>query len=130
MTDRTIELDSHRGMAAQKATELRRLLTEVAADRARLKERQDELEKALLAEPASSWADAVEKARYLLSLFAATAEAGTRAADADRTPARGFRAAARGRTRRRRGACEDADDRRTGRTSPSLSRSTNMARLR
>jgi len=75
MTDRTIELDSHRGMAAQKATELRRLLTEVATDRARLKERQDELEKALVAAPATTWSDAVEKARYLLSLFAATAEA-------------------------------------------------------
>ena len=35
MTDRPIELDSHRGMAAQKATELRRLLSEVAEDRAR-----------------------------------------------------------------------------------------------
>ena len=75
MTDRTIELDSHRGMAAQKATELRRLLSEVAEDRARLKARQDELEKALVAAPAETWADAVEKARYLLSLFAATAEA-------------------------------------------------------
>ena len=75
MTDRPIELDSHRGMAAQKATELRRLLSEVAEDRARLKARQDELEKALVAAPAETWADAVEKARYLLSLFAATAEA-------------------------------------------------------
>ena len=28
MTDRTIELDRHRGMAAQKATEIRRLLAE------------------------------------------------------------------------------------------------------
>jgi hypothetical protein len=29
MTDKTIELDQHRGMAAQKETELRRLLSEV-----------------------------------------------------------------------------------------------------
>ena len=31
MTDRTIDLDQHRGMAAQKATELRRLLSNVEA---------------------------------------------------------------------------------------------------
>lgn len=75
MTDRTIELDSHRGMSAQKATELRRLVSEVAADRAKLKARQDELEKFLAAAPASDWAEAAEKARYLLSLFAVTLEA-------------------------------------------------------
>ena len=50
-------------------------MSEVAEDRARLKARQDELEKVLVAAPAETWADAVEKARYLLSLFAATAEA-------------------------------------------------------
>jgi len=75
MTDRTIELDQHRGMAAQKATELRRLVSEVAEDRAKLKARQDELEKFLVAAPAADWSEATEKARYLLSLFAATSEA-------------------------------------------------------
>ena len=75
MTDRTIELDQHRGMAAQKATELRRLVSEVADDRAKLKARQDELEKFLVAAPAADWSEATEKARYLLSLFAATSEA-------------------------------------------------------
>jgi hypothetical protein len=75
MTDHAIELDQHRGMAAQKATELRRLVSEVAADRAKLKARQDELEKFLLAAPAVNWTDAAAKARYLLSLFAATSEA-------------------------------------------------------
>ena len=75
MTDRTIDLDKHRGMAAQKATELRRLVGEVADDRRKLKERQDELEKFLVAAPAADWPDAVEKARYLLSLFATTQEA-------------------------------------------------------
>jgi hypothetical protein len=70
-----IDLDSHRGMAAQKATELRRLVGEVAADRAELKARQDELEKFLIAAPASNWAEAAEKARYLVTLFAATLEA-------------------------------------------------------
>jgi hypothetical protein len=72
---RPIDLDEHRGMAAQKATELRRLISEVAADRAELKARQDELEKFLAAAPASNWAEAAEKARYLLGLFAATSEA-------------------------------------------------------
>jgi hypothetical protein len=75
MTDHTIELDKHRGMAAQKATDLRRLTSGVAADRAKLKARQDELEKFLLAAPALDWSVAVEKARYLLTLFAATTEA-------------------------------------------------------
>ena len=70
-----IDLDEHRGMAAQKATELRRLISEVAADRAELKARQDELEKFLVAAPANNWAEAAEKARYLLALFAATSEA-------------------------------------------------------
>jgi hypothetical protein len=31
MTDKPVDLDQHRGMAAQKATDLCRLLTEVAA---------------------------------------------------------------------------------------------------
>jgi hypothetical protein len=75
MTDRTIELDKHRGMAAQKATELRRLVTEVAAERARLQARQDELEKFLTAAPALTWCEAVEKTRYLLTLFAGCPEA-------------------------------------------------------
>jgi hypothetical protein len=72
MTDKTIELDQHRGMAAQKATEIRRLLSEVEVNEAALRARQDELETHLLAAPASSWAEAAEKARYLLGLFAAT----------------------------------------------------------
>ncbi len=72
MTDRTIELDEHRGMAAQKATRLRRLLAEVEADERALRLRQDELESHLVAAPALTWCDAAEKARYLLKLFAAT----------------------------------------------------------
>jgi hypothetical protein len=72
MTDRTVDLDKHRGMAAQKATELRRLRLGVQADQAALKARQDTLEKMLVAQPAADWAEAVEKARYLLALFAET----------------------------------------------------------
>ena len=72
MTDKTIDLDKRRGMAAQKATELRRLLAEVHADETTLRTRQAELESQLLAAPASDWQHAADKARYLLALFAAT----------------------------------------------------------
>jgi hypothetical protein len=72
MTDRTIDLDQHRGMAAQKATELRRLLSDVEANEATLRIRQDELEAHLLASPAANWHEAAEKARYLLNLFTTT----------------------------------------------------------
>ncbi len=72
MTDKTIDLDKHRGMAAQKATELRRLLADVEANESALRLRQDELEAHLLAAPAANWHEAAEKARYLLKLFATT----------------------------------------------------------
>jgi len=72
MTDKTIDLDQHRGMAAQKATALRRLLAGVEADANELRLRQEELEAHLIAAPAASWQEAAEKARYLLNLFAAT----------------------------------------------------------
>jgi hypothetical protein len=44
MTEKTIDLDHHRGMAAQKATDLRRLLADVEANERALRLRQDELE--------------------------------------------------------------------------------------
>jgi hypothetical protein len=72
MTDKTIDLDRHRGMMAQKATDLRRLLAAVAANEKSLRLRQDELESHLVAAPAANWYEAAEKARYLLNLFAAT----------------------------------------------------------
>jgi hypothetical protein len=72
MTDKTIDLDRHRGMAAQKATDLRRMLAEVAADQGALQRRQEELETHLLAAPAANWSEAAEKASYLLTLFAAS----------------------------------------------------------
>ena len=72
MTDGTIELDQRRGMAAQKATELRRLRVEVQNDQAALKEGRDVLEKMLIGRPAEGWPEAVEKSRYLLGLFAET----------------------------------------------------------
>ena len=72
MTEETIDLDQHRGMAAQKATDLRRLLSDVEANEKTLRLRQDELETQLISAPAASWHEAAEKARYLLNLFAAS----------------------------------------------------------
>jgi hypothetical protein len=72
MTDHTIDLDKHRGMSAQKATELRRILADVDDAAKALQARQEALEKQLISEPATTWEEAAEKARYLISLFAAT----------------------------------------------------------
>ena len=70
MTDKPVDLDSHRGMAAQHATELRRLADTVEAERAQLRRRQRELEDRFLATPAVDWPHAADKARYLLGLYA------------------------------------------------------------
>jgi len=87
LAEDTIDLDSRRGMAAQKATGMRRQLAAVDADHAALRARQEELEHLLLAAvdadravlehlllaaPATGWVEAVAKARYLLILFAQT----------------------------------------------------------
>lgn len=75
MTDKPIDLDEHRGMTAQKETDIRRRLHEVQADQAALRHRQEEFEKLLLSAPATNWPEAAAKARYLIELFAATPEA-------------------------------------------------------
>lgn len=75
MTDQPITLDGRRGMVAQKATEIRRLLAEVEANEQSLRLQQEELETQLVAIPAATWFEAAQKARYLLGLFAATAVA-------------------------------------------------------
>ena len=76
MTDDPVDLDEHRGLAAQKATESRRQhLHEFQADQAALRRRQEDLEKLLLAAPADTWPEAAAKAQYLIELFAATPEA-------------------------------------------------------
>jgi hypothetical protein len=72
MTEKTVDLDQHRGMAAQTATDLRRLLADVAANEKALRLRQDELEAQMVAAPAANWPEAAEKARYLLNVFAAS----------------------------------------------------------
>jgi len=69
MNEEPTKLDDHRGMMAQKATELRRLTASVAADQAALQAKRHALEEQLIAEPAADWHEAAEKVRYLLMLF-------------------------------------------------------------
>jgi hypothetical protein len=71
MTDEPLDLDKHRGMAAQKATDLRRTLAEVEKHARDLRDRQGVVEDQLLSIPATSWPEAVAKARYVLNLYAA-----------------------------------------------------------
>ena len=72
MTDHPVDLDKHRGMAAQKATDLRRVLAEVENNVRQLREREADLEHRLMTVPATSWPEAAVKARYLLNLYAAS----------------------------------------------------------
>ena len=72
MTETPIELDKHRGMAAQKATDIRRVITEVEANAKLLRDRQGVVEIEILAVPAISWPEAVAKARYVLNLYSAS----------------------------------------------------------
>ncbi len=71
MSDKPLDLDKHRGMAAQKATDIRRALAEMENNARDLRERQGVLEKDLLSIPAASWSEAVAKARYVLNLYVA-----------------------------------------------------------
>jgi hypothetical protein len=72
LSDQPVDLDKHRGMTAQKRTDIRRVLAGVEANARILREQQQELEVQLLSMPASSWPDAAAKARYVLGLYAAT----------------------------------------------------------
>jgi predicted nucleic acid-binding Zn-ribbon protein len=72
MSKEPFDLDSHRGIAAQKATDLRRTLVEVENHAKELRDRQTALENQLLALPAESWPEAAAKARYVLNLYAAS----------------------------------------------------------
>jgi hypothetical protein len=71
MTDKPLDLDKHRGMAAQKATDIRRILADVENNARDQRERQGILENQLLSVPAASWPEAAAKARYVLNLYAA-----------------------------------------------------------
>ena len=72
MTDDPVELDSRRGMAAQKATHIRRMLAEAEVNAKALREGQQALEEQLLTTPATSWPEAAAKARYVLNLYSAS----------------------------------------------------------
>lgn len=75
MTTEPVDLDERRGMAARKATCIRRdRLQYLRAEQAASRRRQEELEQLLLA-PAETWPEAAAKAQYLINLFAATPEA-------------------------------------------------------
>jgi hypothetical protein len=71
VSDKPLDLDSHRGMAAQKATDMRRILADVENNARELRDRQAVLEDQLLSAPAASWPEAAAKARYVLNLYAA-----------------------------------------------------------
>ena len=70
MSEQPDDLDKHRGMAAQKATDIRRVLADVEANAKSLRDHQGVVEAQLLALPAASWAEAAAKARYVLNLYA------------------------------------------------------------
>ena len=71
MSEIPIDLDKHRGMAAQKATDIRRVIAEVEANAKQLRDKQGAVEIQLLSVPATSWSEAVAKARYVLNLYSA-----------------------------------------------------------
>lgn len=76
MTDDPVELDEHRGMAAQQQTEERRThLVRFQAEREAMLVRQEELENLLVAAPAETWTDVAAAAQYLIQLFSLTSEA-------------------------------------------------------
>jgi hypothetical protein len=71
VSDKPLDLDKHRGMAEQKATDIRRILADFENNAKDLRDRQGILEKQLLSAPAASWPEAAAKARYVLNLYAA-----------------------------------------------------------
>jgi hypothetical protein len=71
MDEPPVDLDKHRGMAAQKATDIRRVVADVEANAKLLRDRQGVVEIQLLSVPATSWPEAAAKARYVLNLYAA-----------------------------------------------------------
>jgi hypothetical protein len=71
VSEEPLDLDKHRGMAAQKATGIRRIVAEVENNARALRNRQGILENQLLSVPATSWPEAAAKARYLFNLYLA-----------------------------------------------------------
>ena len=75
MSNEPLDLDKHRGMAAQKATDLRRTLVEIENHAKELRDRQTVLENQLMSLAAGTWPEAAAKARYVLNLYVATLSA-------------------------------------------------------
>ena len=71
VSEEPLDLDKHRGMAAQKATDIRRILADVENNAKALRDRQGILENQLLSVQATSWPEAAAKARYIFNLYAA-----------------------------------------------------------
>jgi hypothetical protein len=71
VSDKQLDLDKHRGMAEQKATDIRRILADVENNAKDPRDRQRVLENQLLSVPVDSWPEAAAKARYVLNLDAA-----------------------------------------------------------
>jgi hypothetical protein len=72
MSDKPLDLDKHRGMEAQKATDLRRTLVEIETHAKELRDRQTALENQLMSIVAETWPEAAAKARYVLNLYVAS----------------------------------------------------------
>ena len=72
MSETPIDLDTHRGMAAQKATDIRRVVADVEVNAKLLRDKQGVVEIQLLAVPAETMLEAVAKARYVLNLYSAS----------------------------------------------------------
>jgi hypothetical protein len=66
---RVTEKPLDRGLAAQKATDIRRILADVESNARDLRDSQAAVESHLLSAPAASWLDAAAKARYVLNLY-------------------------------------------------------------
>jgi hypothetical protein len=71
LNDNPVDLDKHRGMAAQKATDIRRVVADVEANAKLLRDHQGAVEIQLMTVPATSWIEAAAKARYVLNLYGA-----------------------------------------------------------
>jgi hypothetical protein len=71
VNDPPVDLDKHRGMAAQKATGVRRVVSDIEAAAKITRDRLGVVEAQLLAAPALSWPEAAAKARYVLNIYAA-----------------------------------------------------------
>ena len=67
VSDEPLDLDKHRGMAAQKATDVRRILAQVENNAKALRDRQGVFENQLLSAPVASGLEAAAKARYVLN---------------------------------------------------------------